>query len=148
VEKEITTSSRKLGLNWKQRNSKVKIRFFILQLLLSVFSSISGFFTHSYINKYPASAIVWDFSKNVGIGELLFGGINGININGTILTSIGKSKTQKIKRILSMVISVLVGLFGYIGITKVLSLECITWSGPFTQCTKYGVHNNKEVNFC
>jgi len=141
-------SSRKLGLNWNQRNSKVKVRFFILQLLSSVLSSVSGIFAYSCITSYPATSIGTDISKNFGIGDMLFALINGVNINGTILTSMGKPKHQKIKRILSMVISVLIGLFGFIGIKKIIFLKNITLCGPFGQSTKYGVHNNKEVNFC
>ncbi|TFG19192.1 MAG: hypothetical protein EU530_06945 [Promethearchaeota archaeon] len=137
-------SSRKLGLIWNKRKSKISLRFFMLQFLSSVFSSISGIFTYAYVDSYPAISIL----PNDGIGEILFGTINAININGTIVASIRKSKSQNIKRILSMVILVIVGLFGYVGLRKVLSLECITWSAPFSQCTKYGTYNKKEVIIC
>ncbi len=140
----IVKSSKKLGIKWNQSKLKIKYRFFIFQFLSSVFSSISGIFTYAYVDRYPAISIL----PNDGIGEILFGTINAININGTIITSIGKSKSQNTKRILTMIISVMVGLFGYIGIRKVLSLECISWSAPFSQCTKYGVYKKKEVTIC
>lgn len=148
MEKGTIKSSKKLGLNWKQRKSNKNLRFFVLQVLSSVFSSISGIFAYSRSVSYPATSIGSDISKNSGIGDIFFALINGININGTILASIGKPKHQKIRRILIMVISVLIGLLGFIGIKKIVFLKNLDLCSSFSQSTKYGVHNNKEVRFC
>lgn len=142
-EKEIE-SSKQLGKKWNQRNSGFKLRFYIIQLLSSIFSSISGIFTYTYINRYPATSFLSNISMNFGIGTILFGGINAANISGTLVSSIGKPKNIKIRRILTMIISLIIGFFGFIGLTRALPLGCIDLSGPFNQCTKYGVHMIKK----
>jgi len=145
MEKKIPQIARKLGGSWIQSHSLLKSQFFMLQLLSCAFSSISGLFSSIFLTRYPAASYLSNISMNLGIGDILFVGIQGGNITGTLLSSLYHPRKARLLRILLMITSIIIGTFGFIGLVRAKPIGCVDLSGPFSQCTRYGVFQCKST---
>jgi hypothetical protein len=141
MEKEIIqNSSKTLKRKWNTKFFLHNSRFFFLEILSSIFSVLTGLIPDGTISTYPTIVHFTGFSENFGLGDILCGSISFGNFSGTIVSGINKSKRTKLIRICIMLLSIIFGVIGFIGISKITPVK----ANPFNQSTKYGLYTRDK----
>ena len=139
-EDEIIKSANVLNNKWNLKNWLKKSGFFILQILSAALSSVSGFLTQVHVATYPVKIVLSPTIKQFFIGMILPSSINITNIVATTITTIRKNRRAKWIRIITMILSIGIGIFGFFGISKFAALN----GSFFEEGTKYSVYSREQ----
>ncbi len=126
------------NFRWKEGKSWFNFPYNILQIVSFILTSIAGLFEPITIARYPA--------QQPNLGNTMAGVISLSNISATLIFTRKLPKPIKIRKIIGMMVSVVLGIVGFIGLTYITPIPCREWNsyGFFSVCTKYGVHRNTK----
>ena len=129
---------RESKLLWKEGKSWFNFPYNLLQIVSFVLTAITGLFEPISIARYPAQ------QPNLGI--TMAGVISLSNISTTLIFTRKQPKSIKTRKIIGMIVSTILGIAGFIGLTYITPISCREWNseGFFSTCTRYGVHQRES----